>query len=205
MARLKIRQAGAWVDTNRRGKVNYQGSDVTFAPPSGGAPVTFFTDEVPVNLDAADSSAYTLGTYMSSSVPGTVTHIRWPFPITAQPGGVAPKANIFRVSDGAKLGGADVSFAMPGTRSTSGVPAWNVVALATPVHFAADEMFCAAVYTPLRYVVTGGFFGTTVTKGVLTAPAVAGRFVENSPNTVTFPTGSFGNGAYFPDVVFIPD
>lgn len=164
--------------------------------------VSLFTSQTPVSGDLADGTdSYSMGTYFQSSVAGTVTHIRWYFPASGQPGGVAPKANLFRNSDSLKLGGADAVFAYPGTPA-----GWNQVALSTPVSIAANTLYCAAIWTPLRYVSSGG--GATpwpLTNGELSTPANAGRFASGASGNVEFPASSFNNGAYFVDVVFVPD
>jgi hypothetical protein len=161
---------------------------------------SLFTSQVPTARDNADGTdSYSMGTYFTPGVDGTITHIRWWFPQSAQPGGVAVKANLFRTSDSAKLGGADASFASPGTPD-----AWNQVALTAPVTVTGGTQYCATVWTPLRYVSTGGFFGTGMTNGDLSAPAVAGRFTGGASGNVEFPTNSFGNANYFVDVLFEP-
>lgn len=205
MTAVKVWSGGAWVESTTTEKVWVSGAWVEFSPDPGDA-ISVFTTEVPVSLDALDpGEVYTLGTRMYSSVPGTVTHVRWPFPISSQPTADAVRANVFRVSDEAKVGGADASFAMPGTPSSPGAPAWNVVALTTPAHFDALEVFCPAIWTPGRYVVTSGFLGTDYTVGPLTIPANGGRFNATATTDLLFPADSFGQACYFPDVRFVPD
>jgi hypothetical protein len=208
MSAAAVRVAGAWVDsTNLTGAARIAGAWVPFGP-GGATSKSLFTTEVPSSLDSADSpDNYTLGTYMVSSVPGTITHVRWPFPVTAQPGGVAPKANLFLTSTSAKAGGADASFSMPGTLSTPSppTPAWNLCALNTPVHVTAGEGFCPAVWTPLRYVATPAFLTSDLVNAPLTALTSGGRFASGASGNVDFPTSGFNNGCYFVDVIFIPD
>lgn len=208
MSAAQVRLGGVWVDSIMVGSVRIGGSWVPFGPPAGASPKSLFTTEVPASLDSADSpDNYTLGTYMFSSVPGTITHVRWPFPVTAQPGDVAPKANVFRTADSSKAGGADVLFPLPGTLSTLSppTPAWNQVALSVPVHVDTNEVFCPAVWTPLRYVATSAFFTSNYTNAPLTALSAGGRFVSGASGNVDFPLSGFNNGCYFVDVVFIPD
>jgi hypothetical protein len=111
---------------------------------------------------------------------------------------VAPKANLWRTSDANKMGGADAVFAYPGTPD-----GWNQVALTNPVPVDAGVEYCAAIWTPLRYVATtGGASPWPLTNGDLSAPSLAGRFSSGASGIVDFPTGSFNNGCYFVDVVF---
>lgn len=169
-------------------------------------PQSLFTSQTPASPDLADgSAAYSMGTYFTSSVNGTVTHIRWYFPLSAQPSGVvggqAIKGNLFRNSDSLKLGGADAVFASPGTPG-----AWNQVALSTPVAITAGTLYCATIWTPRRYVASvGGASPWPVSNGNLAALTGAGRFTDGSSGNVEFPTSSFNNGCYFADVVFVAD
>jgi hypothetical protein len=165
---------------------------------------TLFSTQIPALTDAADGTdSYSMGTYFTPAVNGTVSAIRWYFPATAQPGGVAIKANLFRNSDQAKLGGADASFATPGTPG-----AWNQVSLTTPVSVVAGVTYCATIRTPLRYVASSS--STTpaspfpLTNGDLSAASGAGRFTSGVSGNVDFPSTNFSNGCYFVDVVFTP-
>lgn len=162
---------------------------------------SLFTSQTPVSNDQADGTdSYSMGTYFVPAVDGTITHIRWFFPLSAQPGGEAVKAALFENSGGTKIAG-DVSFATPGTPG-----AWNEVALSSPVAVTAGATYCAAIGTPLRYVASsGGASPWPLTNGDLTAPAVAGRFKSPYSGTVEFPVQNFNGGCYFVDVVFVPD
>lgn len=196
---LKARESGAWVDTGKAGSVRVGGAWVEFGAPAG---VSLFTDQVPFSPDNADGTdSYSLGSYINFAVAGTVTHIRWFFPLTAQPGGQAIKANIFRNVDSSKAGGADAIFATPGTPG-----AWNEVALNTPAAIPAGETYCATIWTPLRYVASsGGASPWPITNGDLSAIAGAGRFASGVSGNVDFPTSAFNSGCYFVDVIFVPD
>lgn len=166
---------------------------------------TLFTSQVPVSPDLSDNTVYSLGTYFTPAVDGTVTHVRWWFPTTPQPGGVPIKGALFRTSDGVKISDpVDAVFASPGTLND-----WNEVALSPPVHITAGVTYCAAIRTPGRYPNSGG--GATpwpITNGDLSTGAQAGRFTDmGSPGgaDVVFPTTNFNDGAYFVDLVFEPD
>jgi hypothetical protein len=171
---------------------------------------SLFTTQVPVLHDNSDATTYTLGTYFTPAVDGTITAVRWWFPSTPQPGAdPAVKAALFRTSDGAKLTAEpDVAFSVPGDSDQ-----WNEVALATPISVTAASVYCVAVRVPDRYVASsGGSSPWPITNGDLSAATGAGRFRDmnglpggaaGQPNTV-FPSDSFGNGCYFVDVVFAP-
>jgi hypothetical protein len=159
---------------------------------------TLFTSQVPAVPDASDAASYSMGTYFTPAVDGTITHIRWYFPASAQPGGEAVKANLFRNSDSAKLGGADAVFASPGTPG-----AWNEVALTTPVEVVGGTLYCATIRTPGRYVAsTGAGSVWPIVNGDLSTATNAGRFTSGASGNVDFPSTSFNNGTYFVDVVF---
>lgn len=160
---------------------------------------SLFTSQTPATPDAIDGTdTYSMGTYLTPAVDGTITAIRWFFPLSAQPGGAAVKANLFRNSDQAKLGGTDAVFASPGTPG-----AWNQVALTTPVPVSAGVTYCATIRTPGRYVASsGGASPFPLTNGDLSALSGAGRFAGNAGADVVFPTNNFSNGCYFVDVVF---
>lgn len=165
-------------------------------------PQSLFTTQVPTIPDAADGSDnYSMGTYFRPAVNGTITHIRWYFPITPQPGGQAPKAGLFRFTDQVKLSGADVSFAVPGN-----LGGWNQVALSSPVPVVAEVVYAAAIWTPLRYVASSGASSPwPLTNGQLSTPATAGRFTSGASGNVDFPNANFNEGCYFVDVVFVPE
>jgi hypothetical protein len=165
-------------------------------------PQSLFTSQTPAAPDNADGSdAYSMGTYFTPAVDGTVTHIRWFYPLTGQPGAVAPKANLFRTSDSAKLQVADSVMPSPGTPG-----AWNEIELDAPITVVGGTQYCATIWTPLRYVATsGGASPWPLTNGDLSAPASAGRFTSGASGNVDFPATVFNNGCYFVDVVFVGD
>lgn len=166
---------------------------------------TLFTSQVPVNPDLSDNTVYSLGTYFTPAVNGTVTHIRWWFPTTTQPGGVPVKAALFRNSDNVKISDpVDVEFPSPGTLND-----WNQVALSPPVAVVAGSTYCATIRTPGRYPNSGGGASPwPIVNGDLSTGLQAGRFLDmGSPGAsdVQFPTGNFNDGCYFVDLVFEPD
>ena len=163
---------------------------------------SLFTTQTPSITDATDGIGYTLATRIRPGVAGTVSGIRWHFPSVTPSAGVT--AGLYRRTDdttGTLL--ASVAF---GTYTLS---AWNTATFSTPVDVTANDDLYAAIYTPDRYVATGGFFtGTTITNGNLTGPADDtvtparnGRFASGV-SALTYPNGQFNGGCYFADVVF---
>lgn len=163
---------------------------------------SIFTDQVPALTNANDSTAYTLATLFTPAVNGAVTHIRWRFPDTS-PSAPVVGALYSRTSDAAGTELSRATFASP----VAGT--WNTAELPSPVNISVGGYYYTAVWTPDRYVATGGFFtSTALTTGNLTAPADDtvtprrnGRFNDFGvePN---YPDFQFDGGGYFVDVVF---
>ena len=154
--------------------------------------LNLFTSQDPGAQDLTDGAVLMLGTYITPSVDGFVTALRYRFPESSQP---EVRGALFRTSDGVKIGG-DVAFTAPV------LDAWNEVALAAPVPVLAGEQLCPA-FRLLRY--TASFDGVTlpITNGPLSAPADGGRYGSADPDgTVQFPTAV--GACYFADLVFEP-
>jgi uncharacterized protein DUF4082 len=201
----KSRVAGAWVDSSLSGGARVAGAWVYFSPPSGGNPEeTLFSNQVPSAQNNSDGglNAYTLGVYFMPAVSGVIKRIRWFFPTAAQPGGVAIKARLFRTSDTFAMC-PQVTFASPGSPG-----AWNEVSIGD-VAVAGGTQYCAAIWTPERYVATtGGGSEWPLTNGNLSTDASAGRFQDQAGTgneNVTMPVNAFNNGNYYVDVVFVAD
>lgn len=80
MARMKLRVAGAWVDSNRRGKVNYQGSDLVYGPPTGPTYETVGLG-TPTLTDLQDGDqAYNMGMEFSLVASRLAYGVRWRVP-----------------------------------------------------------------------------------------------------------------------------
>jgi hypothetical protein len=198
MARMRVRVAGAWVDTNKRGKVNYQGSDLAFGPPTS-TPVSLFTSQTPAGT-FEDGIAMSLGAVMSFAVAGTITHVRWYCP--SNPPGGTVRAAVFGVNEARLTAEPDVTF---GTLTGA---AWNTVALATPLAVPGGVQRVIAIKTPNRYgASTGGSSPFPLTNGPLSVASGGGRFTTfgNTSDRVEYPGDNFNNGCYFIDVVFVPD
>jgi hypothetical protein len=164
---------------------------------------SLFTTQTPVNENAADAgSSYSLGTLVVPSANGSVTGIRWRFPNTLPSGAVSVALFAYvDESTGTLLGSGTFTSPVAGT--------WNTAAT-TPVSASAGQVLVAQIWTPDRYVVSGGFFtGTPLVSpgGYLAAPADSGsghngRFHDGA--SPVYPDGSFNGSCYFVDVVFEP-
>jgi hypothetical protein len=164
-------------------------------------PQTLFTTQEPTFKDNADGTdKYSMGSYIRPDINGTVTHIRWYFPLSSQPGGQAVKARLFNADTSSPIS-PEVTFNNPGTPGS-----WNQVALSTPVSVTANTLLCPTIWTPLRYVASSGAGSPwPLTNGHLTAPISAGRFTGGASGNVEFPSSTFNNGCYFVDIVFVPE
>jgi hypothetical protein len=170
---------------------------------------TLFSSQEPVTHNQYDTTTYSLGSYITAAVAGTVTHVRrWSPATSSQPSGVTVKAALYDWSDGSKLtSGSDVAF-------TSGIQDWwDYAELATPIHVSAGAQICPAIRTEAYVSSTGASSPWPITSGDLSAATGAGHFRDMAglpggpganPDT-TFPDSVFNNGCYFVDVVFVPD
>lgn len=164
---------------------------------------TLFSGQEPVNRAAYDSTVYSLGSYITAAVAGTVTHVRrWSPNVSSQPSGDTVKGALFEFDGGTKLSSAtDAAF-------TSGIENWwDYVPLDPPVHVNAGAHIAPAIRTEAYTNTTGASSPWPVTSGDLSTSTEAGRFNDQNDDdpTVTFPSNSFNSGCYFVDVVFVPD
>jgi len=164
---------------------------------------TLFTSQEPVTHNQYDSTVYSLGSYLTAAVAGTVTHIRrWSPTVAIQPSGDTVKAALYDWDTGVKISlTPDVAF-------TSGIQDWwDYVALDPPVHVSAGTNFAPAIRTEAYVSSTGASSPWPITSGDLSAATGAGRFNDQDDldPAVNFPASVFNNGCYFVDVVFVPD
>jgi hypothetical protein len=164
---------------------------------------TLFTSQEPVNHNAYDSTVYSLGSYITAAVAGTVTHIRrWSPTAATQPSGATVKGALFDWSTGSQLNtGTNPAF-------TSGIQDWwDYAELPTPVHVSAGAQICPVIRTEAYANSPGASSPWPITSGDLSAASGAGRFNDQDDLDpgVFFPSSAFNNGCYFVDVVFVPD
>lgn len=164
---------------------------------------TLFTSQEPINHAAYDSTVYSLGSYITAAVAGTVTHVRrWSPNVANQPTIPFVKGALFDYDTTAKISNAtDAAF-------TSGIQDWwDYVELDPPVHVSAGAHIAPAILTESYVNSTGAQSPWPVTSGDLSTSTEAGRFVDqdDADPTVNFPSSSFNSGCYFVDIVFVPD
>lgn len=166
---------------------------------------TLFSGQEPVAHDNSDATTYSLTTYITAAVAGTVTHIRRWAAVTAENHGENPVGALFDWNTGDKISSlvADAEF-------TSGVRDWwDYVALDPPVHVSAGAQIAPHIRVERYAASTGGSAPWPVTNGDLSTSTGAGRFHDMGPSGYTeaaiFAADAFNNGCYFVDVVFVPD
>lgn len=160
---------------------------------------TLYGSDVPAAPDNSDGVSYAMGTRFTPNVNGSATHGRWYFPANPPGDGVSSdpvRVGIYRNSDEVLLGATE--FPLSATLNS-----WNQVAFTTPISLESGVEYTVVIWTYRRYVATGAYFANPRTVGDITMPATAGRFGE-SPLGLAYPNGSFNNGAYFADLVFVP-
>lgn len=164
---------------------------------------TLFSGQEPVTHNQYDSTVYSLGSYLTAAVAGTITHIRrWSPATSSQPSGVTVKGALFNADTGVKLSpSTDGAF-------TSGIQDWwDYLELDTPIHVSAGANIAPAIRTEAYAHSNGASTPWPITSGDLSAASNAGKFTDQDDldPAVVFPTSSFNNAAYFVDVVFVPD
>jgi len=165
---------------------------------------TLFSGQEPVSHDTSDATTYSLTTYITAAVAGTVTHIRRWASTNYENHGENVAGALFDWNTGTKLSSStDAEF-------TSGIKDWwDYVALDPPVHVAAGAHIAPHIRTERYVSSTGASSPWPVTNGDLSASTGAGRFHDMGPSgyteAVIFAADSFNSGCYFVDVVFVPD
>lgn len=169
---------------------------------------SIFTTQTPTdNPNATSPPGISLYTLFTPAVNGTITHIRWFWPLTAPSAPGATVALFQRNTDGA--GGP-----LLGTGSvwdTTNTGAWNTCPLTSPVAITAGTYYYAGVFTPDRFVSQLAVFTPgPIVNGNLTAPqddlAIPrrnGRF--NAVPPLTYPDNAANGNCYFVDVLFNAD
>lgn len=164
---------------------------------------TLFTGQEPVTHNQYDGTVYSLGSYITAAVAGTVTHIRrWSPNTSSQPSGATVKGALFDWSTGTKLTpSTDGAF-------TSGIQDWwDYLELDPPIHVSAGAQIAPAIRTEAYASSNGAATPWPITSGDLSAESGAGRFNDQDDldPSVVFPTSAFNNAGYWVDVVFVPD
>jgi len=157
-----------------------------------GEPQSLFTSQVPGTPDATDGSPYEMGMKFQVDVAGEITAIRY---YRAPSEGATTHTGRIWSAAGTQL--ASVVFA---SETASG---WQEQDLASPLAIDADTTYVVSVNIGTSYAVTNSGLATAIVNGNI-------RSVDDGQNGVfgtpgTFPTGSFNEGNYFRDIVFVPD
>jgi hypothetical protein len=162
------------------------------APPSGQAEVSIWGAGVaPRMAGDVDPKAVELGTRFSTSVPGTVTGIRF-YRYADSPG---PHTGSLWDSNGHRL--ASVTF---GSETESG---WQSARLGTPVRLEARVAYVVSYHAkPGRYADDTDYFGPGKTR--VSGPLTATAGVYAYGTRPSFPTQVWRDSSYFVDVTFQP-
>lgn len=155
------------------------------------AEISLWTGTAPRMAGDIDPKAVELGTRFSSSVPGTVTGIRF-YRYVDSPG---PHTGSLWDGKGNRL--ASVTF---GNETQSG---WQIARLSTPVRIEANAAYVVSYHSqPGRYADDTDYFrpGKTRVSGPLTA--TAGVYAYGT--RPAFPTRVWRDSSYFVDVTFAP-
>jgi hypothetical protein len=147
------------------------------------------TTQTPAIINANDGVNYELGMKFTSSVPGTITAIRF------FKGSSESTGHVGRIWDSSGNILSSVTF---NSESASG---WQQQALSSSLSIAAGAIYTVSVSTPNGYYVdTQNAFSVAITNGPLSS-VVGNNGVYGNPGT--FPTNSWMSSNYFRDVVFV--
>ncbi len=155
----------------------------------------FNATDTPANVVWNDTNPVEMGVKFQTSVPGTVTAIR--FYKGAK--NIGTHTGNLWSSAGKSLG--NVTFA---NETASG---WQQAKLATPVSLTPGMTYTVSYHTNGFYSADASFFSQTLVKGPLTAAAStasAGNGVYAYGKTSIFPVASFQSTNYWVDVAFLP-
>lgn len=149
----------------------------------------FSPSDTPAVTSSSDTSQVNLGVRFTSSLPGTVTGIRYYRGVND----LGTHTGSLWTATGALLASATFT-----NETASG---WQQVNFATPVSITAGTTYVASYHSNGRYAITSNYFTTNRVSGPLTAPAGNnGVYAYGTGNL--FPTSTFNASNYWVDVVF---
>ena len=153
----------------------------------------FSASDIPENLSWNDTTPVELGVRFQTSVPGSITGIRF------YKSPLSTGANIGNLwnANGTLL--ATVTFT---DETASG---WQQVNLPNPVALTPGNTYIVSYFSSGYYAADPQYFATALTNGPLTAPAStssAGNGVYSYGNSSSFPTDSYESTNYWVDVAF---
>lgn len=140
----------------------------------------------------------TTGTWMFADVDIWITSFRY---YRGAAFSVGPHVGLIYNTSGSVLAQKTYASEVSGT-------GWRMQALDTPLHITAGTSFCAAVFSGEGdYAGTSGAFSSQIDNSPLhgyesSAAPGGGNGVFATGGTPTFPTATFGQTAYFADVVY---
>lgn len=156
--------------------------------------VSLFGNQAPSGAAFSERNSLELGMKFVASISGSVTGIRFFKPA----GETGVHTGSLWTTGGVLLG--TVTFT---NESLSG---WQTATFSSPIQLTAGTTYVASYHTNGTYFASGGYFNTTQTNGVLSAPASSisggnGLYAYNS--NVVFPTSSYNAANYWVDVVYM--
>ncbi len=196
MSRLKVRVAGAWVDSDKSGAVRYNNTTVPYGPPGGLSYETIDWISPPALTVGDDSTTYSMGVQFSVVASKTCSGLQWRVPdapLPAPTGGVY-YALLFSISPAIQL--VKKTF-------TPVAGDFQDILFDTPVSVSAGTDYIAAVLTrkySFRAASSVGGFPLTSPSGNIVG--AVGKLSETSdPDTV--PGGSFQSIYYISPIISV--
>jgi hypothetical protein len=142
-------------------------------------------------VDAADTSAQTLGVQFQAASSGYIAGVRF----YKETDNTGPHIGSLWTSAGALLAS--------GTFTNETASGWQELDFSAPVAVTAGTTYVASYFTGTgHYAATSGGLASAVTNGPLTALAGGGVYADGSSST--FPTNTYNAGNYWVDVVYSP-
>lgn len=159
---------------------------------AAGCPCTVFGTTSPTTVDGGDPTAVELGMRFVSSIPATVTGVRF-YKSASNTG-----------THTGSLWAADGTLLATGTFTGESATGWQMLTFSSPVPIAANRTYLVSYTTTTgHYSADVGYF---TTKGAGTAPVTAPASTASTPNGVYklgtgFPTASWNDSNYWVDPV----
>jgi hypothetical protein len=203
------------------GTVSYNSNtqQVTFVPTAGYAGAASFSYSI-TDADGGVSSATvsltvnnpsTESLFSPSAAPATVTvndpnSVELGVKFTADANGLISGLRFYKGPQNtgthvADLWSSNGTLLATATFTNETAGGWQQVNFATPLAITAGTTYLASYHTSGDYSVTGGYFGTSVVSGDLTAAAAGNGVYAYGANSI-FPTNSFNGSNYWVDVVY---
>ena len=172
------------------GVVSTQSNSATATTLAPQCPCSIWQDGTPTgSVDAADTSAVTLGVQFQAASSGYITGVRF-----------YKEADNTGTHTGSLWSSAGTLLAT-GTFSNETASGWQELDFSSPVAVTAGTTYVASYFTSTgHYAATTGGLASAVTNGPLTALAGGGVYAYGSANT--FPSSTYQASNYWVDVVY---